>query len=117
VKEFEHRMDLAYAAADIVICRSGAGTIAELIRNRKPSLLIPFPFSAGQHQWENARFLAHVVKGARLLDQSKASIEKIREEISCLLEEKDIRKAALDEWNEDPRVSFKDRIFQRLNNG
>lgn len=95
VKEFEPRMDLAYAAADLVICRSGAGTVAELIRYCKPSLLIPFPSASDNHQWENGRLLADVFQGGRLLDQKEATPEVIREEILALLQELPSRKKAL----------------------
>lgn len=57
VLEYSDEMDKVYAAADIVICRSGASTIAELIHLKKPAILVPFPFSAGGHQNDNARIL------------------------------------------------------------
>ncbi|HAR45140.1 MAG TPA: UDP-N-acetylglucosamine--N-acetylmuramyl-(pentapeptide) pyrophosphoryl-undecaprenol N-acetylglucosamine transferase, partial [Nitrospiraceae bacterium] len=48
----------AYAAADLVICRSGATTVAELAVCGKPSVLVPYPFAADNHQEYNARTLA-----------------------------------------------------------
>ncbi len=106
VKEFEERMDLAYAAADIVICRSGAGTVAELIQYKKPSLLIPFPFATDQHQLKNAIFLETQVKGARLLEQKDASLEKIVDEIKIL--QRDFLKfqPALEHWKIENRKSL-----------
>ncbi|PIF02933.1 MAG: undecaprenyldiphospho-muramoylpentapeptide beta-N-acetylglucosaminyltransferase [Desulfococcus sp.] len=47
-----------YAAADLVICRAGATTLAELTAAGKAALFIPFPHAADDHQTENARFLA-----------------------------------------------------------
>jgi UDP-N-acetylglucosamine--N-acetylmuramyl-(pentapeptide) pyrophosphoryl-undecaprenol N-acetylglucosamine transferase len=44
------------SAADLVVSRAGAGTIAELIRCTTPAVLIPYPFAADNHQWANARF-------------------------------------------------------------
>lgn len=64
VKEFLHRMDLAYAAADIIISRAGAGTIAELCVIKKPVLLVPSPNVAEDHQTKNA--LALVEENAAL---------------------------------------------------
>jgi UDP-N-acetylglucosamine--N-acetylmuramyl-(pentapeptide) pyrophosphoryl-undecaprenol N-acetylglucosamine transferase len=58
VGQFIDRMDCAYAASDLVVCRAGATTIAELTRLGKPSVLIPYPFAAADHQVENARALA-----------------------------------------------------------
>ncbi len=57
VVPFIHEMGKAYACADIVVCRAGATTIAELTALGLASILVPYPFSAGGHQEENARFL------------------------------------------------------------
>ncbi len=58
-----------YAAADLVICRAGAMTIAELAAGGMPSILVPFPHAVDDHQTANARFLAD--KGAAILIQQK----------------------------------------------
>lgn len=62
VGPFIDKMELAYAAADIVVCRAGASTIAELTRIGKPAILVPYPHAAGNHQTHNA--LALVNAGA-----------------------------------------------------
>ncbi|MFD1258876.1 undecaprenyldiphospho-muramoylpentapeptide beta-N-acetylglucosaminyltransferase [Mucilaginibacter terrae] len=54
ILEFLNRMDLAYAAADIIISRAGAGTIAELCIIGKPVILVPSPNVAEDHQTKNA---------------------------------------------------------------
>ena len=59
------RMDHAYAAADVALCRAGAGTIAELAVVRLPAVLVPYPFAPDDHQTVNARVL--VDAGAALL--------------------------------------------------
>lgn len=58
VGAFIDRMDCAYAAADIVVSRSGATTIAELTRLGKPAVLVPYPFAAADHQTLNATSIA-----------------------------------------------------------
>ena len=65
VLEFLNRMDLAYAAADVIISRAGAGTIAELCMVKKAVVLVPSPNVAEDHQTKNA--LALVEKGAAIL--------------------------------------------------
>ena len=55
--EFVSRMDLAYAVADVVISRAGAGTISELCLLAKPSILVPSPNVAEDHQTKNAMAL------------------------------------------------------------
>jgi len=55
VKPFITDMPAAFAEADLVICRSGAGAVAELAAAGKPSVLVPFPFAADDHQLRNAQ--------------------------------------------------------------
>jgi UDP-N-acetylglucosamine--N-acetylmuramyl-(pentapeptide) pyrophosphoryl-undecaprenol N-acetylglucosamine transferase len=57
ITEFLNRMDLAYAAADVIISRAGAGTIAELCVIGKPVVLVPSPNVAEDHQTKNAAAL------------------------------------------------------------
>src|SRR5205823_4624493 len=58
-------MAVAYGGADLLVCRAGATTIAELTVCKKPAILVPFPFAADDHQTVNARSL--VANGAALL--------------------------------------------------
>jgi UDP-N-acetylglucosamine--N-acetylmuramyl-(pentapeptide) pyrophosphoryl-undecaprenol N-acetylglucosamine transferase len=62
-------MALAYAEADLLVCRAGATTIAELTMCKKPAILVPFPFATDDHQTVNARSL--VQAGAALLMPEK----------------------------------------------
>jgi UDP-N-acetylglucosamine--N-acetylmuramyl-(pentapeptide) pyrophosphoryl-undecaprenol N-acetylglucosamine transferase len=57
VVPFIERMDEAYARADLVLCRSGASTVAELALFGKPSILVPYPHAADDHQRWNAEAL------------------------------------------------------------
>lgn len=63
--DFIQRMDLAYAAADIVISRAGASSVSELCNTHKPCILVPSPNVSEDHQTKNA--MALVNKGAALL--------------------------------------------------
>lgn len=58
VLDFIYNMDEAYAASDLVVCRSGAMTLSELALLGKPSILVPFPAAAEDHQTKNARVYA-----------------------------------------------------------
>jgi len=72
--KFIDRMDYAYAAADIAICRSGASTCSELMITGTPSILIPSPNVAEDHQTRNAESMVN--KGAaRLLPESRIRAE------------------------------------------
>jgi UDP-N-acetylglucosamine--N-acetylmuramyl-(pentapeptide) pyrophosphoryl-undecaprenol N-acetylglucosamine transferase len=65
VNAFIEKMEMAYAAADIVISRSGAMSVAEICVTKKPAVFVPFPFAAEDHQTANAMHL--VEKNAAVL--------------------------------------------------
>lgn len=67
---FTDRMAEVLSAADLVISRAGAGSVAEIAHCRVPSILVPFPFAADNHQIENARFLERQ-GGCVLIEQSR----------------------------------------------
>jgi UDP-N-acetylglucosamine--N-acetylmuramyl-(pentapeptide) pyrophosphoryl-undecaprenol N-acetylglucosamine transferase len=57
VREFIDDMGAAYNWADLIVCRSGASTLAEITALGKPAILIPYPYAIGDHQAVNARVL------------------------------------------------------------
>lgn len=69
VRDYEDRMGLAYAVADLVVCRAGSSTLAELCAVGKPSLLIPSPNVTENHQEENARGLERAGAAQVLVEQ------------------------------------------------
>lgn len=73
--DFITRMDYAYAAADLVISRAGAGSISELCLLGKPVILVPSPNVAEDHQTKNA--LALLQKGAALMVADKEAEDKL----------------------------------------
>ena len=66
---FIERMDEAYAEADLILCRSGATTIAELTAYGKPALLVPYPYAAHDHQRWNAEALRQQGAAEMILDR------------------------------------------------
>jgi UDP-N-acetylglucosamine--N-acetylmuramyl-(pentapeptide) pyrophosphoryl-undecaprenol N-acetylglucosamine transferase len=80
---FIANMPEAFAAADLVICRSGAGTVSELAAAARASILVPFPFAADDHQTHNA---AAMQRGgaARLVRDADLSGEKLFQIVSEL---------------------------------
>ncbi len=75
---FIERMDYAYAAADLVISRSGACTVSELCLVGKPTLFVPSPNVAEDHQTKNA--MALVEKGAAVMVKDSQAVEQAMEE-------------------------------------
>ena len=76
-------MAARYAAADLVICRAGAMTIAELSAGGLASVLVPFPFAVDDHQTANARFLADQ-GAALLLPQNEMTPQRLAAVIASL---------------------------------
>ena len=74
----------AYAWADLVVCRAGALTIAELAAAGRPALLIPLPHAIDDHQTANARYLADR-QGAELLPQATLTAASLAQRLSTLL--------------------------------
>jgi UDP-N-acetylglucosamine--N-acetylmuramyl-(pentapeptide) pyrophosphoryl-undecaprenol N-acetylglucosamine transferase len=79
------RMELAYAAADLVVSRSGATTVAEVTACGLPALLIPYPYATGRHQEANARSLQRAGGAAVLLDEH-LSADVLATRISSLVD-------------------------------
>ncbi|OLZ74647.1 UDP-N-acetylglucosamine--N-acetylmuramyl-(pentapeptide) pyrophosphoryl-undecaprenol N-acetylglucosamine transferase [Streptomyces sp. IMTB 2501] len=63
------RIDLTYAAADLVVCRAGSATVAELATIGLPAVLVPYPHAPGDHQTHNARALTGIGAGVLLRDE------------------------------------------------
>jgi len=76
VSPFVADMPSAFAAADLVICRSGAGAVSELAAAGKPSILVPFPFAADDHQTRNAEAMERA-GAARLVRDAEFSGAKL----------------------------------------
>lgn len=89
VFEFIYRMDLAFAAADIIVSRAGAGTISELCIVAKPCVLVPSPNVAEDHQTKNAMALVNK-NAAVMVADSNAHNELIDEVMKIFNDENEI---------------------------
>ncbi len=76
-------MPEAFARADLVVCRAGAGAVAELAAAGKPSILSPFPFAADQHQLRNAQAFARA-GAARLVEDREMTGERLFAAVAAL---------------------------------
>ena len=84
VAAFCHRMELAYQIADLAIARSGASTLTELAWFGIPSLLVPYPFAADDHQTRNAEIFESA-GAAKVIQQSDISIGSIVDVVRDIL--------------------------------
>jgi UDP-N-acetylglucosamine--N-acetylmuramyl-(pentapeptide) pyrophosphoryl-undecaprenol N-acetylglucosamine transferase len=100
----------AYAAAVVVVARSGASTLAELAATATPALLVPYPYATNDHQMRNAR--AYAVDGAaRVLPDAELDADRLRSELETMLSDiAALRAAALRRAGADPRVTIVARV-------
>ncbi len=106
VYTFIDKMEFAYAACDLTVCRAGATTISELTKAGVASILIPYPQAAADHQTENARAMvetgaAVMIRDVELDDRLLATVETLMSD-SVVLET--MRTNALSMGNPDATV-------------
>ena len=87
--EYIDRMDRAYAAADLVVCRAGALTCSELMVTGTPAVLVPSPNVVADHQTKNARSMARS-GAARVLPEARLA-DRFVDTVSALLDDPDAR--------------------------
>ncbi|PKU77929.1 uncharacterized protein LOC110107578 [Dendrobium catenatum] len=86
---FLQAMDLAYAAADLVVSRAGAMTCTEILTTGKPSILIPSPYVAEDHQTKNALIMSDVA-GSKILTEDELDSSSLATTIDAVLGDEDL---------------------------
>ncbi len=113
VSAFVHHMDVAYAKADIVLCRSGASTMAELAAVGRGAVLVPFPHATHNHQWFNAKIFAD--KGAaRLIEEKHMQSEDCMGQVVQLLNDANTLKKMAQTAHAAARVEAAQDIVKHL---
>ncbi|VAW49316.1 UDP-N-acetylglucosamine--N-acetylmuramyl-(pentapeptide) pyrophosphoryl-undecaprenol N-acetylglucosamine transferase [hydrothermal vent metagenome] len=99
VVPFIHDMQQAYAQADLVLCRSGALTVSELMATARPAIMVPYPHAVDDHQTANAHALV-AIGGGEIIQQTDLTPQLLM--------------AALNEWCQTPnkRVEASQQIRQ-----
>jgi UDP-N-acetylglucosamine--N-acetylmuramyl-(pentapeptide) pyrophosphoryl-undecaprenol N-acetylglucosamine transferase len=114
VEPFLFAMDREMNAADLVVCRSGATTLAELTAAARPSILVPFPGATDDHQRRNAEALVKA-GAAKMIDQRELSGERLATELLALaaneIERRRMSKAAAQLARPDAARVIVDRIL------
>ena len=95
IREYIYDMPRVMAAADLILCRAGASTLAELTYMGKPVILIPSPNVTNNHQEKNARVIEHA-GGARVMLEGEFDARDLRNAIHELLDDPDGLKAMSD---------------------
>jgi UDP-N-acetylglucosamine--N-acetylmuramyl-(pentapeptide) pyrophosphoryl-undecaprenol N-acetylglucosamine transferase len=92
ISPFLADMPAAFAAADIVVSRAGMGTVSELAAAGKPSILVPLPTAADQHQLRNAEAMERI-GAARMVLDAEFNGQRLMEEIARLSQSPDLLNA------------------------
>ena len=106
--EYIDRMDHAYAAADVALCRAGALTCSELMVTGTPAVLVPSPNVVADHQTKNAKSLQRM-GAARLLPEAELTDRLVRE-VRAVVADPDARRRMADAARENARPDAADRI-------
>jgi UDP-N-acetylglucosamine--N-acetylmuramyl-(pentapeptide) pyrophosphoryl-undecaprenol N-acetylglucosamine transferase len=115
--KFIDRMEYAYAAADVIISRAGATTIAELTRLGKAAILVPYPHAAADHQTLNAKTLVNA--GAALMLTDNELNDKLENAAMLLINNNDMRRIMIEKSRNlgQPHASYNitQKIFEMVN--
>ena len=110
VLPFCSEMEFAWQAADLVIARSGAATLAEMELYGVPGVLIPYPQAMDNHQWHNARYLEKL-GGAVVLEQKKLNPDKLGEILEQLFQRRyEMRNILLEQSRSRQKISLEEFV-------
>lgn len=84
LREYINDMDRCLAAADLVVCRAGASSLSEIQALGKPSILVPYPYAAENHQYYNAKTMSDR-DAAILIEEKDFTGERLLSEVENLL--------------------------------
>jgi UDP-N-acetylglucosamine--N-acetylmuramyl-(pentapeptide) pyrophosphoryl-undecaprenol N-acetylglucosamine transferase len=110
---FIHEMDFAYSAADIIVSRAGAITLAELAIVQKPVILVPYPFAAGKHQEHNARVIENEGAAILLLEESGWE-ERLLYSLEKLLTDQSLRDQMASSWQKLAKPNASDLVAEEI---
>ncbi|MGN0967702.1 MAG: UDP-N-acetylglucosamine--N-acetylmuramyl-(pentapeptide) pyrophosphoryl-undecaprenol N-acetylglucosamine transferase, partial [Oscillospiraceae bacterium] len=113
LRPYIYDMPLVCAAADLVICRAGASTIAELAAIAKPAILVPSPNVTADHQTKNARILSDH-GGAILLPEAECSGRRLYDETAAILGDPGRRDGMIRALTEQSIPDAAEQIYQVL---
>lgn len=88
LREYINDMDRCLAAADLVVCRAGASSLSEIQALGKPSILVPYPYAAENHQYYNAKTMSDR-DAAILIEEKDFTGERLLSEVEALLADAD----------------------------
>ena len=98
IQNFFNNFDDILEQTDIALCRSGAGSINDLITHKIPAIICPLPDSKDNHQYENAKMLSSI-KCAIIVNKNKINDDEIISFINKLANDKNFKKNLKENFN------------------
>ncbi len=113
VREYITDMDVCMAAADLVICRAGAITLGELQACQKPSILIPSPYVAENHQFHNAMTLKRA-GAAEILEEKDLTGDSLIKAVEYTIDNKDKLQKMSEAAGKNAIIDVNERIYAEI---
>ena len=115
IKSFFNDFEDILSKTKIAICRSGAGTINDLINYKIPAIILPLPSSKNNHQFENAKVLSEI-GCAILADKDTKELDKIILFIRNVIDDKRFNKSLLDKYSKIKRYNTNLLMWEHMQN-
>jgi len=110
---FIDKMPLAYASADMLLCRSGALTVSEVIACARPAIMVPYPHAVDDHQTANAQALVDL-NGGEIIQQSQLTPEKLATALTVWCENPQKRVDASQNIRANAQTQATKKIVEKL---
>ncbi len=113
LREYIDDMPRVLAAADVVMCRGGAGTLSEISARGTPAIIIPSPNVTDNHQFKNAMELEKI-GGARVIEEKDVTAELLLKNVRELLEDKQLREEMSKKLINNAVLDASERIYAEM---
>ncbi len=115
VKSFFDNFDNELSKTNIALCRSGAGTINDLINYKIPAIILPLPSAKDNHQFENAKILTDI-ECAIIIDKESIEMDKIISFIKNVLDDKIFKKSLIDKYSKIRKYNTNQLMWDKIVN-
>ncbi len=106
-------MEVAYSAANVILSRAGAITLAELAFASKPAILVPYPFAAANHQLHNARAIA-AAGAAIMIEEDESLSDKLKKSLEQIVKTPQMAEEMSQKWKEFYYPQAADTIANKI---
>ena len=114
VEQFIQNMAEVYSAADVVISRAGAISIAEIGAIGIPAILVPYPHAAGDHQKKNAELIQEAGAAIMLTQETKAFEQLLLENVTTLVYDETLNKKMAENWGKIYKANSLELIYEEI---